>query len=153
VKKCKRDYVNRATLGSVEVEVAVDSTEGWIQVTCQGEASIEGYLASFEMQLPLALDTECRFFLADHRKLTGVEGIPNEGVRRLAEWFAAHRSMLSGACSAVVVGCPVQYGLSRMFEAYVQTNTPGFTFRVFDDLCHAKSWLRAEQARRDLLDR
>jgi len=61
-----------------------------------------------------------------------------EELRRVANVFGIHAQRFGGRC-AVVVSSPVQFGLSRMAGAYVESDS--VTIEVFDSPTEALAWL------------
>lgn len=111
-----------------------------------GLASVEGYEAMMR-----ALTSQPQFrpgvdLILDHTNLD-VSALSAADIEQAADLHAQFAGATAGRAAGVVgSGSPMRYGLARMFEAYVVSQTDA-TVRIFETLEGAMAWLRPDGPR------
>jgi hypothetical protein len=68
--------------------------------------------------------------------------IPPRDLRSIVERAGPYTVARAGGRTAIVVHNDLDFGLSRMFEAFAELGEVPFEIRVFRDITGAKEWLR-----------
>jgi hypothetical protein len=111
------------------------------RVTTWGTASIEGLDAWVQEGLSDPRYRPGMHILIDHRQLDW-RGVSPENMHERVELFVRDTVRLDHACAAVVMGVPIEFGIARMEEAYVELEPElGIKVRIFLSIEDAREWL------------
>ena len=133
------------TPAKMEAEFRFDSSEQWLCIRLSGLADIEGYLGYLESALLQVARHQACLLFSDHRGVEGVEHISAPDLQRMVDWFAARRNIVSGKRCAIVVRGPLHFGLTRMWQTYLEFEDIDYVHCAFHDPERAKAWLREQR--------
>jgi hypothetical protein len=115
-------------------------------VTTWGTASIEGLDAWIQEGLSDSRYRPGMHILIDHRQLDW-SGLSPDDVHKRVELFARDAASLDSARAAVVMRAPVEFGIARMEQAYVELEPKlKIKIRIFLSMEDAREWLREQIA-------
>ena len=115
-------------------------------ITTWGTATIEGLNAWVQEGLADSRYRPGMHVLIDHRQLDW-SGLSPEDVHKRVELFARDAAVLDSARAAVVMGTPVEFGIARMEQAYVELEAElKIKIRIFFSIEDARGWLREQIA-------
>jgi hypothetical protein len=128
----------------VEYEITWGGDPEDARITTWGTASIEGLDAWVHEGLSDARFRPGMHLLIDHRRLDW-SGLSPQDVRDRIELFARDAAHLDSARAAVVMRAPVDFGIARMEQAYVELQPElNFELGVFLTIEDAREWLREQ---------
>ena len=135
------DHQPRFTLVGHEITWEGDPEDGC--VTTWGTASIEGLDAWVQEGLSDSRYRPGMHVIIDNRRLNW-GGLSPMDVHKRVELFARDAARLDSARAAVVMGTPVDYGVARMEQAYVDLEPElKIEIRIFFSIDEAREWLRS----------
>ena len=115
-------------------------------VTTWGTATIEGLDAWVQEGLSDPRYRPGMHVLIDNRQLDW-SGLSLEDVHKRVELFVRDAVGLDSARAAVVMGAPVEFGIARMEQAYVEIEPElAIKIRIFLSIEDAREWLREQIA-------
>jgi len=130
----------------VEHEITWGGDPEDVIVTTWGTATIEGLNAWVQEGLADPRYRPGLRVLIDQRKLDWSE-LSLKDVQQRIELFVSETARLDHARAAVVMGAPVDFGIARMEQAYVELHPElKFEIGVFLSIEKAREWLREEAA-------
>ena len=117
-----------------------------VRVTTWGTASIEGLDAWVQEGISDPRYRPGMHVLVDHRRLDW-SGLSPDEVQERTESFARDAARLGTARAAVVMGAPVDFGVARMEQAYVELEPAlKIEIKIFLSIEDAREWLREQIA-------
>jgi hypothetical protein len=127
----------------VEYEITWGGDPEDALVTTWGVATIESLDAWVQDGLADPRYRSGMHVLIDNRRLDW-SGLSPADVHKRVELFAKNAVRLDSARAAVVMGAPVDFGIARMEQAYVELDPElGIEIKVFFSIEEARKWLRS----------
>ena|SRR5450759_1828182 len=115
-------------------------------VTTRGEASLEGFYAWVQEGLSDPRYREGMSIIVDHRELDW-SGISLQDVQARIELFKKDSHLLGRIRAAMVMRAAVDFGLARMYQAYVELQPDlQIEIGVFTSIEAARAWIRERKA-------
>lgn len=115
-------------------------------VTTWGTATIEGLDAWVQDGLSDSRYRSGMHVIIDNRRLDW-SGLSPDDVHKRVEHFARDAARLDSARAAVVMGAPVEFGIARMEQAFVELESElKIKIRIFLSIEVARKWLREQIA-------
>lgn len=111
-----------------------------VEVTTSGEASTQGFAAFLDALIDSADWSPGTPILVDHSRLQ-VAPMTMGDVERVADHCAARRAQLGPASIALVVADRLQFGLCRMWGAFIEGRWEAHA-ELFESRDAAVAWLR-----------
>jgi hypothetical protein len=130
----------------VEFEIIWGGDPEDASVTTWGTATLEGLSAWVQEGFSDPRYRPGMRILVDHSRLDW-SGISQEDVHKRVEHFAKAVIPAGRACAAVVMRAPVDFGIARMVQAYVEVHPElEIEIAVFLSIEDAREWLREQIA-------
>lgn len=115
-------------------------------VTTRGEASLEGFDAWVQEGLSDARYHEGMSIILDHRELDW-SGVSLDGIQERIKLFKRESSRSGRIRVAMVMRAAVDFGLARMYQAYVELQPDlQLELGVFVSIEDARAWLRERKS-------
>ena len=115
-------------------------------VTTRGEASLEGFYAWVQEGLSDPRYREGMSIIVDHHELDW-SGISLQDVQARIELFKKDLQLLGRIRAAMVMRAAVDFGLARMYQAYVELQPElQIEIGVFTSIEAARAWIRERKA-------
>lgn len=119
------------------VDIVIDEKNGLVVRKLTGEVSVDEIIASFAA-------TICRpDYQPGMNTLVDLTAYTHQNdtadMRKIADFFLAHRDRVKGARAAVVVSQTVSFGMVRMLQTFLDRTQ--MLLEVFYDLGEARAWL------------
>ena len=115
-------------------------------VTTWGTATIEGLDAWVHEGISDSRYRPGMHVIIDNRRLDW-SGLSPEDVHKRTEFFLRNTALLDRARAAVVMRAPVEYGIARMEQAYVELEPElKIEIGIFLSIEDAREWLREQIA-------
>lgn len=115
-------------------------------VTSRGKVSLEGFVAWMQEGLSDPRYHDGMSIIVDHRELDFSDMLPQDVQERL-ELFRRETNRVGRIRAAMVMRSAVDFGLARMYEAYVEMQPDlQIEIGVFTSIEDAREWLRARKA-------
>ena len=116
------------------------------RITTWGTATLEGLDAWVQEGLSDPRYRSGMHILVDHRQLDW-SGLSPANVQERIELFARHAARLDSARAAVVMRSPVNFGIARMEQAYIELHSElKIEIGVFTSIEDARAWIRERKA-------
>ena len=122
----------------MEFTVHHDSDAEVLLIQTHGPATLDGFKSYLIATLDHPAWQPRLRILVDHRDLN-LAAMSSEDINALATFHRSHAPDFHYNPIASVVGRMVDYGLARMWEAFMTDS--GLKHRVFTDLTEARAWL------------
>ncbi len=113
--------------------------KAYVIVTTSGKAEVDGFRLLNREMVGHQLWEKGMNVLFDHRKLDSTQ-LGSEEIQRLASSSFVFRGLRKNLKMATVVETGLGFGLTRMWEAYVENESPS-NHKIFRSLEDAKRWL------------
>lgn len=116
--------------------------KGYVVMTTSGKAEVAGFIQSNHDMVAHPEWKPGMNLLLDHRQLNSNE-LGSEEVRKLASSGFVFKGLTRETRIATVVETRLGFGLMRMWEAYVENESPTH-HRIFETPEEAAQWLETE---------